>query len=295
MKNRYWTAIAIAVFTLPFAAEVQFGQTKSQAATLQAQQDPLSLPWVQYAQAAPGFNSSVRPRSPSTTAQATPAPVAPPAPALAPVVNVQPPVVNVAPGPAPVVNVAAPNVNLSPQLALPEPTGLEQIRAWLSPILLAVGTAIVGKIAFFGIKATPAAPGSGGIPNLDGLLKLKEKFTDEGTRSAIDAMALRVVQTGLLGTAAQAGLGFVPGAGPFLSAGAKSVDPFVKAQIEEYLAARIAGRGGVAVVEAVAPAVPSAPTASNPDLINVLSGLKDLPTVIGGLRDMINQRLPPHA
>jgi hypothetical protein len=281
ISNYFWIIGACAMCYMPFAAQAQLKHyNKAEPARVLAQQ---------------GFDSSVRrSKPPETTAQA-PTSLTPPSPPS--VINVQPPNVNVAAPPPAVVNVAAPPpavvnvtptpVTVSPTLTVPDPTFLDQIRAWLTPILLAIATTFLGKTALFGIRQTaPGAPGApGSMPHLDVLMKLKEKFDDPSTKNAIDGVALRVIESNLLGAGIQAGLGFVPGAGPFLAAGAARLDPMAKAAIDDYLNKRISDRGGVVEPHQPDPAAPATDRMSTSTLVDM----------IGGLKELIDKRLPPRS
>jgi len=277
ISNYYWIIGACALFYGSFACAEQL---KSYRVPEQKRTTTLA----QGSQPQVGFDSSVRRRPADTTAQA---PTPPPAP-----------VVNVSPAPAPIVTVQSPppaQVNVSPTLAVPPATMLDEIKSWL---LAGSGVGIFGllaKIAFMGVRqTTPGAPGTpGSMPHLNVLMKLKEKFDDPASKNALDALAIRLVESNLLGAGIQTGLSFVPGVGPVLAAGAARLDPAAKAAVDDYLRQRISDRGvGGGVTEPMSvPGSEPVIVAKSSDVLDVLHRVKELTDVVGGLRDMISQRV----
>lgn len=192
-----------------------------------------------------------RKASPPAATQAAPA--AESAQAPAPPVALPPPVVNVAP----------PTVNVTPQVSLPPPTTMDELKSWLLVTFSGLIATFFGKMAFFPSVAT-SSPTGGGSPTVPaGVAAVLSKLRDPDTLAGLEAVGLRVVQSGIPGSLIQAGAGAVGG-----GAIAAIVEPIVRQKVIEVL-------GGTS----------SGETAQPPDVIGMISGLKDL----------IEKRLPPHA
>jgi hypothetical protein len=137
--------------------------------------------------------------------------------------------------PAPVVNV--------------EPPPSNDFFNWLWTAIAAIFTGSVGKLAFW-------PPGS----KLSGL-----KLTPE-MRAAIDAAAIRAVDSGIPGQVLTAGAGFIPGAGGIVGMLEPMARRAARAALDERLAVNQALAGGLA-----APVGPAVTPMSMDD--NFLSGL----------------------
>ena len=162
----------------------------------------------------------------------------------------------------PIVNVSPPNVSVSPQLVSPAPSFMDEVKTWLMTIFTGLIAAAFGKFALFGVKtAGPSADGT--VPAVVSVLeRMKARVTNPDTRANIDSLILQAVQSGIPGMAVQTGLSMVPGVGPIAS----RLEPIIRQK----------------VIEALQERTGAAPSAA-----------PDLTSALGGLRDLIESRLPP--
>lgn len=171
------------------------------------------------------------------------------------------PTAEIAPAPPPVVNVAPPTVNVTPQVSLPAPSMMDEIKSWLTTIFGGLIALFLAKIGFKPAVATstPALPG---VPA--GVSVVLSKLKDPDTLAGLEAIGLRVVQSGVPGTVIQ-GLAGAAGGGAI----AAVIEPLVRQRVIEAL-------GGT----------PTGPTA--PDM-------SELTGIIASLKDIIEKRMPANA
>lgn len=184
--------------------------------------------------------------------------------AAAPAPTQTAPTASVAPAPPPAVTVPPPVVNVAPQVSLPAPSTLDEIKSWLMVTFGGLISLFFGKMAFFPSVAT-SSPTGGGSPTIPaGVAAVLTKLRDPDTLAGLEAIGLKVVQSGVPGTLIQSGAGLVGG-----GAIASIVEPIVRQKVIEAL-------GGT----------PTGPTA--PDM-------GELTSLLGSLKDLIEKRLPAHA
>lgn len=166
----------------------------------------------------------------------------------------------VAPAPPPVVNVAPPVVNVAPQVSLPAPSTLDEVKSWLTVVFGGLIAAFLAKIGFKPAVAT-STPAS--VPA--GVTTILTKLKDPDTLAGLEALGLKIVQSGVPGTLIQGGAGLVGG-----GAIASVLEPMVRQAVIKQLGGDTTGG-------------PSAPD------------MNELTSIIAGLKDLIEKRLPSHA
>jgi len=133
----------------------------------------------------------------------------------------------------PTSGVAAPT---SPIVVAAAPPASNDILGYIWAAIASVFTAIFGKLAF----KLPAMPGTAAPLDSSKVTDIVTAvlhpsgtsiLADPNLRATVDAALLKVVQSGLPGQAIQAGLSFVPGAGPFVT----TLEPIVRNLVTQAL------------------------------------------------------------
>lgn len=136
-----------------------------------------------------------------------------------------------APAPPPAGTVAPPVVNA--QVSLPPATGMDELKSWLNTLFGGLIAALLAKIGF-----RPSAPVAAGAPAMPaGVATVLTKLNDPSTLAGLEAIGLKVVQTGIPGQLLQSGASLIPGVGPF----AAQLEPMLRKIVIDALSAKQGG------------------------------------------------------